>query len=401
MATAARIDRIEILDIEAAMRPTHDEVARQGFVSALRKHASTDLKSALQRDYLGRVEPALARKGRSMDGWRGIERAMATEPVFRVYSAVRYNAQEMGYHSVQPQIERALPEMIDIARETAKSNPLAGSLRLDPTLDVPRYVSNQDVHLAPGCFHSEWTEDDVAQGAVVYMTGRVFGRCFAFRRFEGAVAESVGYWLSQTHPDFHPRRLLDMGTTTGRNIFPYAQSFPDIELHGVDVGAPQLRFGYAQSAPMGVPVHFSQQNAEQTDYPDGHFDLIVSSFFFHELPLGATKRILAECNRLLAPGGMIVHMELPPEGTVSDYDNFYWNWDTANNNEPGYTIYRAQDSHALLEEAGFERGESFSTTIPNLGTFGTENFDRALRGEIPSPAHGAGGWYIFGARKPG
>ena len=36
--------------------------------------------------------------------------------------------------------------------------------------------------------------------------------------------------------------------------------------------------------------------------PTAHFDLIVSSFFFHELSLAATGKIMKECNRLLAPG---------------------------------------------------------------------------------------------------
>ena len=383
------------------MQPTHDEWSRQNFTSALRKHAAVDLRVLLEHSYKERVEPALARKGAAPADWRGIERAMEDEEVFRFYSAVRYNSQEMCYQSVQDQIERSLPEMIDIARTAAETNPVGGSLTLDPTLEIPAYVSNRDVHLAPGCFHSEYTSDDVAQGATVFMGGRVFGRGYPFRRIEGAVAETVSHWLTQAYPDFKPKRLLDMGTTTGRNLFAYNRYFPEMELNGIDVGAPQLRFGYAQSAHMGVPVHFSQQNAEATNFPDGHFDLIVSSFFFHEVSLAGTKRILKECERLLAPGGIIVHMELPPENQVSDYENFYWNWDTANNNEPAYTIFRAQDPYTLLAEAGFDRDESFSITLPNIASFGAEDFARFMQGEIASPPHGQGAWYVFGARKPG
>ena len=389
----------DIADIEGAVRPTHDEQARQNLISALRKHAIVDMKADLQADYEQRVEPALTREGKTPKGWREVRAAMEREPSYRFYSTVRYHAQEMCYQSVLDPVERALPEMIQIARDAASLRPAGGSIRTQPGFEAPAYVSALDVHLAPGCFHTEHTDDDVAQGAIVYMGGKVFGGANPIRRLEGAVAESVGHWLSLEYPDFKPKRLLDMGTTSGRNIFPYAKQFPGLELHGVDVGAPPLRFGFAQAAHAGQPVYFSQQNAEHTDYPDGHFDLIVSSFFFHEVRLEATRRILKECHRLLAPGGIMAHMELPPEALVDDYENFFWNWDTANNNEPSYTIYRAQDPVALCAEAGFDADNGFSKIIPNLASFGEDNYRRFMEGKVQAPEHGSGGWYVFGSRK--
>jgi len=399
MSDVALARRNSIRNIETAFQPTHDEWARQHFVSMLRKFAIVDMKAEMQADYEGRVRPSLAKQGKAPKDWREIERAMEKEPSYRFYSTIRYHAQEMSYQSVIDPIERALPEMIDIAREAAAVNPAEGSLRTDPDFAVPDYVSTLDVHLAPGCFHSEHTEDDVAQGAIVFLGGKVFGGANPIRRLEGAVAESVAHWLSLEYPDFKPKRMLDMGTTTGRNVFPYAKKYPSLELHGIDVGAPVLRFGFAQASHAGQTIHFSQQNAERTDYPDGHFDLIVSSFFFHEVPLGATKRILKECHRLLAPGGIIAHMELPPEHLVSDYENFFWNWDTANNNEPAYTVYRAQDPVRLCAEAGFDPATCFSKIIPNFATFGEEKYADFMSGKVPAPTHGSGGWYVFGGRK--
>ena len=399
MADDAALRRNTLRNIEDAFRPTHDEIARQGLVSALRKHAIVDMKAALQADYEDRVQPSLAAVGEAPANWREIEAAMETEPSYRFYSTIRYHAQEMCYQSVLDPIERGLPEMIDIAREAAAVNPAEGALRTDPDFKVPPYVSALDVHLAPGCFHTEHTEDDVAQGAIVYLGGKVFGGANPIRRREGAVGESVSRWLALQYPGFTPRRVLDMGTTSGRNLFPYADTFPGGELHGIDAGAPPLRFGFAQAAYAGQPVHFSQQNAEHTDYPDGFFDLIVSSFFFHEIPLKGTHRILKECHRLLAPGGIIAHMELPPEPMVSDYENFFWNWDTANNNEPSYTIFRAQDPVALCAAAGFDRDTCFAKIIPNYATFGEEKMREFVAGKLQSPTHGSGGWFVFGARK--
>jgi ubiquinone/menaquinone biosynthesis C-methylase UbiE len=384
-------------NIETEFQPTHDERARQQLVSMLRKHAIIDLRQKLQQDYDTRVEPAVTRAGRSIAGWQDIEAAMQDEPAYRFYSSIRYNAQEMCYLSVQRPVERALPRMIDIARAAAR-DPLPGaSLRLDPQLPIPNYVSALDVHLTPGCFHSEYTADDVAQGAVIAFGGKVFTGQHPYRKGPGVVAQSVSQWLHRKNPGFAPRRILDLGTTSGKNLLPYRATFPAAELHGIDVGAPVLRYGHALACQEGVPAHFSQQNAESTDFPDGHFDLIVSSFFFHELPLKSTRRILAECHRLLAAGGIMVHMELPNEAAVSDYENFFWNWDTANNNEPFYTAFRAQEPLALCAAAGFDTATCFAHAIPDFATAGPERFDRFISGEIPAPAHGSGGWFVFGA----
>jgi len=387
-------------DIETLFRPTHDERARQQFVSTLRKHAIVDLRDMMKRDYDGRVEPALDARGESPQDWRGIERAMEKEQSYRFYSAVRYNAQEMSFLSVQTSVERALPAMIEVAKEASARNPAGGSLRIPEKFEVPRYVSALDVHLVPGSFHAEYTADDVAQGAMIWFGSKVFAGRHPFRKMSGAVAESVGQWLRRKHPDFAPRRILDLATTSGKNLLPYQTHFPKAELFGIDVGAPGLRMAHAMAEAAGIPVHYSQQNAEQADFPDGHFDLIVSSFFFHEIPLKSTRKVLRECQRLLAPGGMMVHMELPSEASVSAYENFFWNWDTAYNAEPYYTVYRSQEPRALCVEADFPQDASFAHMIPDWSTFGEERFARFVRGELASPPHGSGGWFVFGSRKP-
>ena len=396
---AAQAESVAVPNIEELFQPTHDERARQSMVSMLRKHAIIDLRAELKRDYEGRVEPALRERGEAPRDWREIEQAMETQASYRFYSTLRYHAQEMCYLSVQPAVERALPQMISLAKDLAVRNPSGGSLRLDPNFEIPRYLAALDVHLAPGWVTTEHTADDVAQGAVVGFGGKVFTGQHPYRKRAGVVAESIAHWLKATRPGFAPRRLLDMATTAGKNLFPYKTAFPNAEAHGIDCGAPVLRYGHALAEHEGVAVHFSQQNAEHTDFPDGHFDLIVSSFFLHEIPVKATRNVLRECYRLLAPGGVMVHMELPDEASVSDYENFFWNWDTINNNEPFYTSFRAQEPIALCAEAGFERDKCFKLTIPDAASFGEERYAKFLRGEIPSPAHGSGGWFVMGAQK--
>lgn len=400
--TASMTERkISNTDIDHLVHATHDEYARQRFIGALRNHATAHMRETMRDHFEAEVRPSFEqRTGRFLETPKDIERVMKHDPYFRFYSTIRYNAQEMVWLSVQEPIERVLPELIETAKEVAERNPAGGTLRLNPDLEIPRYVTAQDVHLVPGCFHSEFTENDVAQGAVMSLGGRVATSANLHRKDSpGGVGNAIGYWLTRQYPDFKPRRILDLGTSSGKNLVPYLDYFPDAEAHGIDVSAPLLRYGHARAEQTGRKIHFSQQNAEHTDFEDDAFDLIVSSFFFHEVPVPATKRILKECFRLLAPGGMMVQMELPPHALCDAWRNFAWDWDTKNNNEPSYTSFRSQNLPALCEGAGFAADSSFMVHIPDIASFGKERFDRFLKGELQAPRHGAGSWFVFGARK--
>jgi len=72
-----------------------------------------------------------------------------------------------------------------------------------------------------------------------------------------------------------------------------------------------VRYAHARAESLGKTVHFSQQNAEKTDYPDESFDLITSMILFHETSQKAIPNIINECYRLLKPGGYMVHGDVP------------------------------------------------------------------------------------------
>jgi SAM-dependent methyltransferase len=389
-------------DIDSFLKPSHDEYSRQRAVAVLHSHAVLKLRFDVSKTYERNVKPKFeAENGRPPKDGHEIFKAIQDDHFFKFYSAIRYNAQEMGPLTRQAAVERALPEMIEVGRQAARLNPAGGSLRLDPELEIPRYVTQLDVHLSPGCYHSEFTEDDVAQGVLLgrgLSSNSGKSRIVKNRNFSG-VGESIAYWLKQTYPDFKPRRVLDMATQAGANLLAYPKAFPGSEAYGIDVAAPGLRYGHAKAEYEGVPVHFSQQNAEKTDFEDGFFDLIVSSFFLHEVPVASAKRILAEAYRLLAPGGILAFMELPPHKSCDPFLNFTFDWDTRYNNEPFYATYRSQDPTELCVGAGFPRDTAFEITVPDVTSFDLDKYPAFMRGEVDAPPHGRGGWYIFGARK--
>ncbi|RYG26621.1 MAG: hypothetical protein EON93_21315, partial [Burkholderiales bacterium] len=242
-----------IENIEAIPQTTHDEHARQRFCSTLRRHAIQDFAASLEDHYRTSVEPRLTAEGAAPQTWRDIDAAMRHEDAYQFYSTLRYNAQEMCFLSVQDPVERSLPDLIRVARDAVERNPAGGSLRIDPDFQVPEYVSKMDVHLTPGCFHSEYTEDDVAQGAVVSLGARVFTAQQSHRSW-GGVARVLSRWIKSAYPDVQPARMLDLGTSSGKNLLPYVEAFPGVEAHGIDVGAPLLRYGYAIASHEGIPI---------------------------------------------------------------------------------------------------------------------------------------------------
>ena len=80
-------------------------------------------------------------------------------------------------------------------------------------------------------------------------------------------------------------------------------SYPNAEVHAIDIGAPLLRYAHARAEALGKKVHFSQQNAEHTHFPDGSFDLIVSHIFPHEIPPFAIRKGALRFRVSVARGG--------------------------------------------------------------------------------------------------
>jgi SAM-dependent methyltransferase len=183
-------------------------------------------------------------------------------------------------------------------------------------------------------------------------------------------ATSAIAFLREHFPQFAPRRILDMGCTAGFSTVPYAQAWPAAEVHGIDLSAPALRYGHARAESMGVAVHFSQQDAERTRFADAHFDLVVSHILLHETSLPAVRNIFRECRRLLRPGGLILHVEVPLHHSGLDpWRQFVADWHTQHNCEPFWGMLHDTDVRALVLEAGFAAEHLIDARLPDrVGT---------------------------------
>jgi SAM-dependent methyltransferase len=376
-----------------------DALARQDFISSLRGFILNDMAAGMRDRFDKAVEPAFVRDtGRRPQTQDEVHAAMRKDVYFKFYSSVRYNAQEMVWRSVIPGVEAAVPELTRTIERL--SDACGGSLTLDPALDIPENVAGLDVHLMPGGYANT---DNPAAGAVYDNGLAVFSAGFMGPHLDD-IGLSMSNYVKHRFPDFSPARILDCGCTVGHNAAAWAATFPEAQVHGVDVSASVLRYAHGRAQSLGLPVHYHQMDATDLKFEDASFDVIFTSMFLHELSVKDIKRFFAEAHRVLRPGGLLINMELPPNSELTPYDQFYLDWDCYYNKEPYYRAFRDQNPEDLIQAGGFGAGDYFQFTVPQYSFTPLDSFVSAVTappnfnrdtGRLSGSVH----WFGFGAWK--
>ena len=169
-----------------------------------------------------------------------------------------------------------------------------------------------------------------------------------------------------------------------------------------------MRDAHARAKALGYDVAFLQRNAEDTGFADESFDLIVSHILLHETSGQAMPRIFRECHRLLKPGGVMIHADLPPFDLMDPFTQFILDNETYYNNEPFWGAMRDKDQIAMAVDAGFARDSiRFDTAPMAIMEFAaadasyTEDAAEALADREFTAGEYApgGGWEVLIARK--
>ncbi len=344
-------------------RTSHDETARFNFLTHFNRFLSGPIGGGNRIAYEQRVLPAFrAEQGRDPRHRYEIREAMNRDPWHRSWSALKRNSMEMRQHNGRQAVLRQLDELDALARQY---NEHSGQLELDPAIAQPSYQTAVDIHCQPGGYHGEARPGDVSAGAnydigIFATTGGALGG------LNDGGGQAVVEWVRRERSDWQPRHILDIGCTVGHNAVPIAQAFPDAEVIAIDTAAASLRYGAARAAALGVRnIRFVQANGEDLSrWADGHFDWVQTTMFLHELSATAMPRLLREAHRVLAPGGLIFHIEQPQYSDgMPLFEQFMRDWDAFNNNEPFWSAMHGQDLKQVMADAGFARDTQFTVGV--------------------------------------
>ena len=372
-------------------QPTHDDEARQGFIRGMRRIITSTLTPGHKIVYDARIAPELEKQiGRAPENRFELKERLKEDPYHQMWGALLRNTQEMMWNTVFDTVEKEFGSLNETFH-SQQENGSKSTVRVNPDLKIPPYSRSVQNHLQPGGYHAEACDGDVSAGAAydhsihIYMMGGMGDH-------NDAVGEMLSAYVKWKYPDLKPARILDIGCSVGHSTLPYTDRFPDAEIHAIDLSAPLVRYGFARAESLGKAIHFSQQNAECTDFEDESFDLIVSHIMVHETSLNALKNILKEDRRLLKPGGLMAHLEMLPFSKKTPLQQYLTDWDSTNNNEPFIGKMNELDMRELLLEAGFSEDEAFVEFVP-INFQSQEKSDLDYAHLIGTERH------IFGARK--
>ncbi|WP_297165257.1 class I SAM-dependent methyltransferase, partial [Thermogemmatispora sp.] len=143
-------------------------------------------------------------------------------------------------------------------------------------------------------------------------------------------------------------RVLDLACGPGGWALEVAFTYPKVEVIGVDISQSVIEYAQAQARSRGLDnAHFQVMDVmKPLAFPKASFDLINGRLLVGFMLPAAWPKLLAECHRLLKPGGVLRLTEAEPALTTSP---------------------AAERCQALICEALKKAGQSFSADGRHFG----------------------------------
>lgn len=364
--------------MKVAFAPNHDELARQSFVGSLKEFINFAVEPALDARFEETLQTSAPKKAENRDE---AEALLADDPLYHLWSSLTFHSQNLMWNAVQTTTDRTIDSQIE-AFNTLASAP-KGSMRLSDTLLVKAPISTTEIHRQPGGYWRETRENDIETALNYSGTVDLYRNAKGMGTGGKVGSDSIGRFLagvaSKRAPDLEPQAILDMGCGTGEQTLAYKRTWPHARVAGIDVARPFIRFAHGVAESQGLPIDYAEMDAGHTDFPDASFDLIVSIIMFHETSRAQVKDILKECWRLVRPGGLVLHLDVPYHYHRLPLTRQVTNhWQVRYNGEPFWSGFTALDMKQELIEAGFDPETAFA------------DYEQA----------GPATYFVFGGRKP-
>lgn len=299
-------------------------------------------------------------------------------PSYPIWASLNRAAQDRMWCLLAEQIDADYDRIAAAASDDSRDQ--CAALTLDPQ-SPPDYLRAHQIHGQPGGYLLDRTSSTGDLGAgVLYEAG---GNLYALGQGIGKKDSKAQRLISHIRarwPDLEIGRILELGCAAGAQSSDYPLAFPDADCHALDASAAMLRYARARSEELGAAVHFHQGDAAALPFPDGYFDLVVSHNLFHEVAAAHVPQILAECHRVLRPGGGVMHQDVPIQiARLDPWMQALSAWQRDNNDEPFWMDFASADFASGLADAGFPADSV------------REEYLQAVDGPIP--------WYVVSARK--
>jgi SAM-dependent methyltransferase len=372
---------MQVRNVAHAMLPTltPDDRSRQRAVVELRRLLNGEVRPRSGEFYEREGAPAFReRHGHEPRTAGEIAEALYDSPSYRLWSAMNRSAQEMLWVAVGEPVMREVERLESEAERLAGRPDRLGGLELDPQFVPAGGVATTDIHLQPGGYTLERGPRDIVAGALYENGGNVYSFGQGIGRADSKAGAVIRY-LEERHPGFVPRRILEIGCSAGAAACGYAAHYRDAQVHAVDLGAGMLRYAHARAESLGVRVFFHQMDGAALRFEDASFDLVVSNNLLHEIGREARAAMMKEAHRVLRPGGLAVHQDVPIRAEPTPVAQVERGWDEKYNGELYWNVYGGDDLVADMRSAGFSADRVEETRVAKVA--------------------GPGGWYLLAGEK--
>ncbi len=346
--------------------PNRDEASRQAFIGSLKGYINFNIETRLEQVYDDVLVPEFeSQQGSAPQSRADAAGLLESHPLYHLWSTLTFHSQNMMWNAVQQTSDRIIEDQVATFEKLSQKPDRLGELSLKDELVVQAPISTTEIHRQPGGYWKEVRPNDIETALNYSGTVDLYRNAKGMGTGGKLGSDSIGQLLASISkkraPTLDPQDILDMGCGTGEQTLAYKRVFPDAAVTGIDCARPFVRYAHGMAESEGLALNFAEMDAGNTDYSDDSFDLIVSIIMFHETSPAQVQNILKESWRLLKPGGLVLHLDVPYQPhRMSLFKQVTNHWQVRHNGEPFWTGFAEMDIYKELIDAGFDDQHAFA-----------------------------------------